>query len=654
MPRSDAAMTGTKGPPREPGPLRIAARILIVFVAIVAICAHGIQPPGWSGRVAVWLLGSGVALAAVIRWGPVQYVPVYAANVLVDLLNGRSLAPAMIAELGLPAGVFTVVWLLRRYDFDDTFEHGRDIPLFAAAALIGMLIPAAVGAGTFAAWYPIDPMYHSAWTLIDGLRWWLNDFMGALILGPLLVAARWKALQPLRAQPIAASLLLVLLLTLVAVMLFAPGMVPAYRFLRAPALLACTILVAATCLRFGLVPAAAAGLVLTATAVCGMAFDVGILSRMDQIDGLVMLWSYIGATTVPVLLIAWLLAEQRRLERRYEQLFDACPQPLWVHDRETLRFLAVNSAAERQYGYARGELLRSTISVLAMPHEELTLATMLTANVVQPLELRQRTRDGTTVFVEVWAQSVEYGGCAAWLVFAFDVSERKALESALVTAISGEQRRLGQDLHDGLAQDLTVASILTSELAARFEEHSLPMFPELGRLSDRIGSALDNARNIAHGLSPLMSSNGDLAAALAQLARSSAVGDTRIEASTRIESELRLSLEARTHLYRIAQEAIQNALKHADAHRIEVRLTVRSTAVKLEIEDDGHGIDQDRAKGSGFGTNAMRYRSSAIGGLLTIRAGKTGGTVISCIAPQAPPGDASNGTQRLSVDRMLG
>ena len=85
-----------------------------------------------------------------------------------------------------------------------------------------------------------------------------------------------------------------------------------------------------------------------------------------------------------------------------------------------------------------------------------------------------------------------------------------------------------------------------------------------------------------------------------------------------------------------------------------MRLTVRSTVVKLEIEDDGHGIGEDRAKGSGFGTNAMRYRSSAIGGLLSIRSGKTGGTVISCIAPQAPPGDESNGTQRLVVDRMLG
>ncbi len=351
-------------------------------------------------------------------------------------------------------------------------------------------------------------------------------------------------------------------------MVFAPGMVPAYRFLRAPVLLACTMLVAATRLRFGLVPAAAAGLALTATAVCCIAFDVGILRRMNQIDGLVTLWTYIGATSLSVPLVAWLLAEQRRLERRYEQLFDACPQPLWVCDREPVRFLAVNSAAERQYGYARGELLRSTISILALPHEEPTLATMLAGNAVQPLELRQRTRDGTMVFVEVWAQSVVYGGRAAWLVLAFDVSERKSLESALVTAISGEQRRLGQDLHDGLAQDLTVASILTSELSARLAERSLPMLPELGRLSDRIALALANARNIARGLSPLMSSNGDLAAALAQLARSSTVGDTRIEASTRIESELRWPLEARTHLYRIAQEAIQNALKHADApHR---------------------------------------------------------------------------------------
>lgn len=636
MPRSDPAMTGTKARSSLKGTLRVGVRGVFVFAAILAICAHGIQPPGWSGRVAVWLLGSGIALAAVIRWGALQYIPIYAANVLVDLLNGRSLAPAMLAEIGLPAGIWVTVKLLRRYHFDENFERGRDMPLFAGAALIGMSIPALVGATTFAMWYRVDPMYHSAWTLLDGFRWWLNDFMGALILGPLLVAARRKSLRPLVIQPMTSVLFLLLLVALLATMVFAPRVFPAYHFLRSPTLLAATIFVAAVCLRFGLVPAATAGLAIAATALFCIAFDVGILSGVGQITGLVTLWSYLAATSLPVLLIAWLLAEQKRLERRYEQLFNVCPQPLWVHDRETLRFLVVNSATERQYGYTRDELLQSTITVLAPAHEGQTLATLLSGEFAQPLELQQRTRDGTAVFVEVWAQEVEYAERPAWLVFAFDVSERKALEGALVTAISGEQRRLAQDLHDGLAQDLTVASILTSELADQWARRGLPREPDLTRLSERIASALVNARNIAHGLSPLMSSNGDLAAAIAVLAQSSAVGEIRVEARTHIESELRLPLEARTHLYRIAQEAVQNALKHADARRIEVRLTVQPTRVKLEVEDDGHGIRRERSKGTGFGTNTMRYRSSAIGGLLSISSVASGGTLISCVAPQDP------------------
>ncbi len=634
MPRSDAAMTGTKRHPSLPGTLRVGVRSVIVFAAILAICAHGIQPPGWSGRVAVWLLGSGIALAAVIRWGPLQYIPIYAANVLVDLLNGRSLAPAMLAEIGLPAGIWVTVWLLRRYDFDEDFARGRDIPLFGGAALLGMSIPALVGATTFAMWYRVDPMYHSAWTVLDGFRWWLNDFMGAMILGPLLVAARRKSLRPLVNQPLTSVLFLVLLVALLATMVFAPKVLPTYQFLRSPTLLAATIFVAAVCLRFGLVPAAAAGLAIAATALFCIAFDVGILSGVGQITGLVTLWSYLGATSLSVLLIAWLLAEQKRLERRYEQLFNACPQPLWVHDRETLRFLVVNSATERQYGYTRDELLQATIAVLTPAHEEQTLAALLSGEFAQPLEIRQRTRDGTPVFVEVWAQEVEYADRPAWLVFAFDVSERKALEDALVTAISGEQRRLAQDLHDGLAQDLTVASILTSEVADQWARRGLPMDPDLARLSERIASALASARNIAHGLSPLMNSNGDLAAALAVLAQSSAVGDTRVEIRNHLDAELRLPLEARTHLYRIAQEAIQNALKHADARRIELRLTVRPMLVKLEVEDDGHGIRRERATGAGFGTNTMRYRSSAIGGLLSISSVASGGTLVSCVAPQ--------------------
>ncbi|HEY7890194.1 MAG TPA: ATP-binding protein [Steroidobacteraceae bacterium] len=644
MPLSDEATTSAATPAGAPAVVLEFLRALLVFAATLSISTTGLEPPGWSGHLAVWLLASGIALAAVIRWGWMQYLPIYAADVVVDVLNHRPPALALIAGLGLPAGVFTTVSLLRRYGFHDDFERGSDMPLFIGAALAGMLIPAAVGVAVYAAWNPIDPMDNSPWDLIDVFRWWLNDFMGVLILAPLLVSVRWKSLQPLTAQPAASVLFLLLLGGLVAVMVAAPGIWPAYPFARSPILLASTILVVAFCLRYGLVPAAAAGLILTGTAVVCMAFDVGVMRGIGDFPGHVTLWTYMCAMSLPVLLLTWLLAQQRRLERRYEQLFDACPQSLWVHDCATLRFLVVNAACKRQYGYSRDELLQSTVQALAPTGEEHTLAG-LTADGAQPLELRHETRDGTIIFVEVWSQLIDYGGRPAWLVFAFNVSERKALEGALVTAISGEQRRLGQDLHDGLAQDLTVASMLAGEVATQFADRKLPLVPAMRQLSERIGSALVNARNIAHGLSPLTSTNGDLAAALAVLAESSTVGETLVELSTRMESDLHLTLESKTHLYRIAQEALQNALKHADARRVEIRLTVRPSKIALDIIDDGRGIRRDEARGSGFGTHTMRYRASAIGGLLSMRSRADGGTVVSCLVPQPATGWAGHGVQ---------
>ena len=638
MPLIDEAAPNAASRTGVPAVLVHLLRGLLVFAATLSISTSGLQPPGWSGHLAVWLLASGIALAAVIRWGWVQYLPIYAADVVVDVLNRRPPELALLAGLGLPAGVFTTVWLLRRYGFDNTFERSRDMPLFIGAALAGMLVPAAVGIAVYASWNPIDPMDGSPWGLIDLFRWWLNDFMGVLILAPLLVSARWQSLRPLITQPASSILFLLLLIGLVVAMVAAPAIWSAYPFARSPILLASTVLVVAVCLRSGLVPAAAAGLILTGTSVLCMAFGVGVMRGIGDFPGHVTLWTYICAMSLPVLLLTWLMARQRRLERRYEQLFDACPQSLWVHDHATLRFLVVNAACERQYGYSRGELLQSTVTVLAPEGDENTLAG-LRAAAAQPLELRHRTRDGTIIFVEAWSQLIDYGGRPAWLVFAFNVSERKALEGALVTAISGEQRRLGQDLHDGLAQDLTVAAMLAGEAAAQFEERRLPILPAMRQLTDRIASALVNARNIAHGLSPLTGTNGDLAAALAVLARSSTVGETRVELSAHAESDLRLTLESKTHLYRIAQEALQNALKHADARRVEIRLTVSPGKIALEIIDDGRGIRRDEARGSGFGTNTMRYRASAIGGLLAMRPRPDGGTVVSCLVPQPPAAD---------------
>ncbi len=617
------------------------ARATLVFATILAVGMIGVAPPNWAGRVAIWMLGSGIALAAVARWGTLQILPVYCAEVVIDVLYRRAPLPALIAGVGLPAGVLLSLWLLRRWRFDLRFERSRDMPVFTAAALIGMAIPAAVGVAVYSTFYAIDPIDNTPWTFIDFVRWWLNDVLGVLLLGPFLVALRRKSLEPLSEQPLSALACALVLVGLVAAMVVVPPLVSPAEVARPPIQLASTLMVVIVVLRFGLVPGSAAGLLLSATAMCCLALDIGIFQGIDRLRGIVGLWTYLTAVSLPPLLLTWLIAAQRRLERRYVQVFETCPQPLWVHDRATQRFLMVNAAAQRQYGYSRAQFLESTIELLAPRTEELTLATMLTPDAAQPLAVRHRTCDGRDLDVEAWARLIDYEGQPAWLVFAFDVSERKALEGALVNAVSSEQRRLGQDLHDGLAQDLTVASILTGEVSMQVEEGKLPTLEDLVQLGERISSATRSARDIANGLSPLTRSRGDLGAALIHLARSSTVNDTAVEVQLQLEAEIRLSLEARTHLYRIAQEAVQNALKHAGAAHIDIRLEVQPRKVVLEVVDDGRGIRPEDASGSGFGTNTMRYRSSAIGGQLSVRSLADGGTLVTCSVPQSAEADAA-------------
>jgi hypothetical protein len=172
MPLSNEAVTNAGTRAAVPAALLDLLRALLVFTATLSISTTGLQPPGWSGHLAVWLLASGIALAAVIRWGWVQCLPIYAADVVVDVLNRRPLELALLSGLGLPAGVLTTAWLLRRYGFHDTFERSRDMPLFIGAALAGMLIPAVVGVAVYASWNPIDPMENSPWGAIDVFRWW--------------------------------------------------------------------------------------------------------------------------------------------------------------------------------------------------------------------------------------------------------------------------------------------------------------------------------------------------------------------------------------------------------------------------------------------------------------------------------------------------
>jgi signal transduction histidine kinase len=254
----------------------------------------------------------------------------------------------------------------------------------------------------------------------------------------------------------------------------------------------------------------------------------------------------------------------------------------------------------------------------------------------EPFETRHRTRDGRVLAVEVWTRAIDLGGRPAELVFASDVTERRALGSALIDAVGTEQRRIGQELHDGLGQELTGLSLSARALATRAEREGQPIAADLVQLAALAGSCIQAARRIAQGVSPLSDADGSLQGALEALAARSSLGHTAVRFRSHLDASIRLDLEARNHLFRIAQEAVQNALKHAGAGAVEIELGVHAGGLRLTIQDDGVGLPKAGSPGSGLGMRTMHFRASSIGGRLQIANRTEGGVRVSCEIEQSP------------------
>ena len=626
---------------RPPSAVVRLARALLVFGAVFATGALGLGLPHLGARLALPLLPSGIAVAALVRWGRGLWPAVLAAEIAIDLVNGASPVRALIIGSGLPAGAWLTAWMLARRGFDRDFARSSDVPLFIAATAIGMLLPATVGMLV----YQISAPAPTATALVGWFRWWSNTTVGTLLVGPFLIALRRESLAPLARRPFESTLFVAALAALGASVLLLPTPGMPLLSVRGPLFVLALLLLLVGAIRFGVVVSSASAFTLSVVVGYAFAFDRGMWAHLAVLPGLVTLWSFVVAAVGLVLIVTALLAErdaaateQLRAERRYAEVFEASPQPLWVHDPQTLGFLLVNQATERQYGYSRDALLGMRASDLGAPGEEhpVPAANAAPRGDGEPFETRHVTRDGRLLEVEMWTRPIDFGGRPAVLVFAADATERKALGRALIDAIAGEQRRIGQEMHDGLGQELTGLSLSTRALATRAQRDRLPFAAELDQLATLITTCIQSARRIVHGLSPLSGADGNLVMALRSLAETSSVDGLAVRVNTRLEAPLTLPLEARNHLFRIAQEALQNAQKHAGARHIDIELSVRADTIRLAILDDGRGPPAPALASSGLGMRTMRYRAASIGGRLSVRPRDPNGTTVTCDAPQTP------------------
>jgi two-component system CheB/CheR fusion protein len=247
-----------------------------------------------------------------------------------------------------------------------------------------------------------------------------------------------------------------------------------------------------------------------------------------------------------------------------------------------------------------------------------------------------RRRDGSQFAGEMLSAEIGLSGEKKVLIVVQDVSERKQLESEIIEIANRERRRLGADLHDGLGQELTGISLMLRSLAMRSGlSGASGAAPELDEIITLVNHAIQSARKMALGISPVTLERGGLLPALQTL-----IGWS--QASYKIGVRLRLSIRAplligesaAAHLYLIVQEAINNAVRHGRARSIAVTLRSSRALVSLSISDDGVGIAENPARGAGMGLKLMEYRSAVIGGVMKIKRLPCGGTRVRSICPQ--------------------
>jgi signal transduction histidine kinase len=215
-----------------------------------------------------------------------------------------------------------------------------------------------------------------------------------------------------------------------------------------------------------------------------------------------------------------------------------------------------------------------------------------------------------------------------------EILARKELESELISISEREHRRVGHDLHDGVCQELSGVRFSLEAISKKRRKGTV-LRDQMDHLTGAIERAVHHIRLLSRGLAPLELEGGNLAAALDELAaNTSALFQVKCTVKSRGRSQ-RLEIEKAINLFRIAQEAIQNAIKHGDATQIRVDLDLIEG--KLSITDNGNGIKDDDpapARGNGMGLKIMRHRADAIQGSVAVERIPAGGVRVNCQFPK--------------------
>lgn len=331
--------------------------------------------------------------------------------------------------------------------------------------------------------------------------------------------------------------------------------------------------------------------------------------------------------------VAHRTSDLKESEARLQAILNAPDDAIITVDKEGV-IDSVNPAAQRMFRYTPKEMIGDNlIRLLPSLGDEAQLdllqrfrETAGAHGVATSRELEARRKDGSVVWVELAVNAVENSNLFIGILR--DVSRRKELEREVVEIAALEQQRIGQDLHDECGQRLTALAMMAGTLAETLKKDAPAQVERAKKLAADLSAVLRQVRGIAQGLATAEVAGPGLPAALADLtARLSE--NSGIQCTFEGQDDVKITDQVQaTHLYHIAQEACTNALKHAEARQVAVRMYVKDNANNLEVRDDGVGIP-DEVK-NGLGLRIMKNRAAVIGATLRVERVKPKGTIVTC------------------------
>jgi PAS domain S-box-containing protein len=300
------------------------------------------------------------------------------------------------------------------------------------------------------------------------------------------------------------------------------------------------------------------------------------------------------------------------------------------------RILYINPAFEQVTGYKLGQVVGKPLSTLV----SLTgLLQRLRAGIPGGERSLEEVAPYQTQQGEGWGEwrvgpvRDKYGQNTHWLVIFRDITERRRLEKAIIEISDRERQRIGQDLHDGLCQHLAGIELMSQVLEQELSHRSKAAAGRVGEIAQYVRDAISQTRLLARGLSPVTLESEGLMSALQELAANT---EKMFGVACQLECEQPVLFHdpsVATHLYRIAQEAVSNAIKHGKASRIAIRLENVGEGTILTISDNGSGFSSTRSNSKGMGLAIMKSRAGMIGGLLSLDNHPAGGGRVSCSVP---------------------